>query len=233
MISGPRNLSTALMYSFGNRLDTRSVDEPYYGYYLKCYDVEHPGRKEIIDAMLTDPNQIYEQLFSPLKNGQILFIKNMAHHIKDLSWDLLFNCKCFLLIRDTRKILSSFSKVISNPTIDDIGILDEWKIFQYLEAKGQRPSVVDSSLLLKNPESVLMQLCENLHIPFSSRMLKWKPGPRIEDGVWAKYWYKNTHASSGFSLQKSSNDPIPEELKIVNEEAYFYYQKLLAHAIKP
>ena len=32
--SGPRNISTALMYSFAQRDDTRVVDEPLYGHYL-------------------------------------------------------------------------------------------------------------------------------------------------------------------------------------------------------
>ncbi|NCW57866.1 MAG: HAD family hydrolase, partial [Gammaproteobacteria bacterium] len=34
MWSGPRNLSTALMRSFGNRSDTVVVDEPFYAHYL-------------------------------------------------------------------------------------------------------------------------------------------------------------------------------------------------------
>ena len=33
--SGPRNISTALMYSFAQRSDTIVYDEPFYAYYLK------------------------------------------------------------------------------------------------------------------------------------------------------------------------------------------------------
>ncbi|MGI8649730.1 MAG: sulfotransferase family protein, partial [Rubrobacter sp.] len=33
MWSGPRNVSTALMYSFRQRPDTSVVDEPFYGHY--------------------------------------------------------------------------------------------------------------------------------------------------------------------------------------------------------
>ena len=233
MISGPRNLSTALMYSFGNRSDVSPIDEPFYCHYLKKFNVDHPGRDEIIAEMETDPNKIIENIFSPKKDGSIRFIKNMAHHIKDLDWTKLFECPSFLLIRDTRKILASFSKVISKPTLEDIGVLEEWKVFQFLIDKGKKPCVLDSSLLLQNPESVLSQLCEDLQIPFSDQMLKWEAGPRKEDGIWAKYWYGNTHKSTSFSIQKTSNDHIPTELKNVNEEAYFYYQKLLAHAIQP
>ncbi len=48
--SGPRNISTALMYSFAQREDTRVIDEPLYGHYLKVTGVLHPGRKEVIQT---------------------------------------------------------------------------------------------------------------------------------------------------------------------------------------
>ena len=48
MISGPRNMSTAIMYAFDNRKDTLGVDEPFYSYYLNKYpDVQHPGRNDM------------------------------------------------------------------------------------------------------------------------------------------------------------------------------------------
>ena len=42
--SGPRNVSTALMYSFAQRNDVRVVDEPLYGHYLKVTGAQHRGR---------------------------------------------------------------------------------------------------------------------------------------------------------------------------------------------
>ena len=36
MWSGPRNISTAMMRSFGSRADTFVSDEPFYGAYLKA-----------------------------------------------------------------------------------------------------------------------------------------------------------------------------------------------------
>ena len=50
MWSGPRNLSTALMRSFGNRPDTAVSDEPFYAHYLKATGIDHPGRDEILSA---------------------------------------------------------------------------------------------------------------------------------------------------------------------------------------
>ena len=51
MWSGPRNVSTALMYAFAQRSDTRVIDEPLYGHYLRVSDAAHPGANEVMAAM--------------------------------------------------------------------------------------------------------------------------------------------------------------------------------------
>ena len=51
MWSGPRNISTALMRSWGNRPDTVVIDEPFYAYYLKTTGKNHPGEPAML-AML-------------------------------------------------------------------------------------------------------------------------------------------------------------------------------------
>ena len=55
MWSGPRNLSTAMMYAFGNRVDTAIVDEPYYGAYLHHSGVEHPMNAEVLSSLPHEP----------------------------------------------------------------------------------------------------------------------------------------------------------------------------------
>ena len=63
MVSGPRNMSTAIMYAFDNRKDTLGVDEPFYSYYLNKYpDVQHPGRNDILQSQSTDANTVINQL---------------------------------------------------------------------------------------------------------------------------------------------------------------------------
>ena len=44
--SCPRNVSTALMYSFAQRRDTKVFDEPLYAHYLSESKANHPGREE-------------------------------------------------------------------------------------------------------------------------------------------------------------------------------------------
>ena len=46
--SGPRNVSTALLYSFAQRADTRAVDEPLYAHYLRVSGADHPGRDAVL-----------------------------------------------------------------------------------------------------------------------------------------------------------------------------------------
>ena len=50
MWSGPRNLSTAMMYAFGNRADFAAWDEPFYAAYLKATGIDHPMRDEILSS---------------------------------------------------------------------------------------------------------------------------------------------------------------------------------------
>ena len=48
MWSGPRNISTALLRSWGNRADTWVTDEPLYGHYLRRTGLSHPGGEAIM-----------------------------------------------------------------------------------------------------------------------------------------------------------------------------------------
>lgn len=52
--SGPRNLSTALMYSFINRGDCKAYDEPLFGYFLKQTGVWRPSRDEVMNTFELD-----------------------------------------------------------------------------------------------------------------------------------------------------------------------------------
>jgi hypothetical protein len=65
MWSGPRNLSTAMMRSFGNRADTFVSDEPYYGAFLKTSGADHPMREEVIAAMDCDWASVARTLAGP------------------------------------------------------------------------------------------------------------------------------------------------------------------------
>jgi hypothetical protein len=69
MWSGPRNISTAMMRSWGNRADTVVVDEPFYPFYLQTTRKDHPGAKEVIANGETDWRKVVETLTAPLPAG--------------------------------------------------------------------------------------------------------------------------------------------------------------------
>jgi hypothetical protein len=58
MWSGPRNLSTAMMYAFGTRPDFAAWDEPFYAAYLAATGLDHPMKEEVIAAGETDPAKV-------------------------------------------------------------------------------------------------------------------------------------------------------------------------------
>ena len=227
LISGPRNISTALMYSFAQHSKIKVVDEPFYAYYLIKTGLEHPGRQETIESMSSDPDEVLDEIRALEDEHEIVFVKNMAHHHEGLNWSYLDNMKNVFLIRDPKQLIASFAQVIPNPTLLDIGLKHEADLLDYVEANGEHaPIVIDSNDILPNPEQGLSKLCENLGIPFELEMLSWEAGPIPEDGSWAKYWYKNVHNSTGFAKQKTSNRPLPEHCEALYATALPYYEKL-------
>ena len=60
--SSPRNISTALMYAFAQRIDTIVFDEPLYAHYLKKSNLKHPGRKEILQNLENDGNEVIKKI---------------------------------------------------------------------------------------------------------------------------------------------------------------------------
>jgi hypothetical protein len=62
MWSGPRNISTAMMRSWGNRPDTVVCDEPFYANYLRATGRDHPGADEVIATGETDWRKVVQRL---------------------------------------------------------------------------------------------------------------------------------------------------------------------------
>ena len=95
-----------------------------------------------------------------------------------------------------------------------------------------KPIIVDSKTILINPKLALNHLCDLLQIPFEENMLKWKMGGRIEDGIWAKYWYENIHKSVGFKKYKAKKEPFPEALNPLLESCIPHYKNLIKLSLK-
>jgi hypothetical protein len=219
------------MYAFAQRHDTRAVDEPFYGHYLRITGAAHPGAAEVIRAMESDADQVIKKVILAPCDRPVLFLKNMAHHLVAMQWDFLEQLTNVLLIREPREMLPSLDQTLATPTLRDTAYKTQVELLEKLLSLGQNPPVLEARELLQNPRSVLQQLCRQINLPFDEGMLHWPAGPKSEDGVWAKYWYENVHRSTGFLPYKSKTTPFPAHLEPLLAECQPYYDQLAQYAI--
>jgi hypothetical protein len=233
MWSGPRNLSTAMMYSWRSRTDTTVWDEPMYGHYLVVTGIDHPGRDETIAAMPTEADEVVEEMLHGTSPTPLRFYKNMAHHLVGFDISLVDEMENFLLTRDPRDMLPSLATGLERvPTMRDTGFADQIAIVDRIEASGRRPVVVDSREVLKDPASVLEQLCAAIEVPWDAAMLSWPAGPKPEDGVWAPYWYDRLHNTTGFEPYQPKNVKLAPELHAIYAECAPLYERLSQYSLR-
>lgn len=237
MWSGPRNISTALMRSWGSRPDTTVWDEPLYAHYLQVTGRQHPGRDEVIAHHETDLDVLIHRLTeAPIPDdADIFYQKHMAHHmLSGMSAEWVHDLRNAFLIRDPAEMLPSLTEFLPEPTLRDTGLEQQWTLFQTVkEATGQPPPVIDARDVLTNPKEMLQALCDTLNVPFRPTMLSWEAGPRPTDGIWAKHWYDAVEQSTGFQPHTPSSDPVPEHLQSLHATCQTYYRSLSTHRLSP
>lgn len=235
MWSGPRNISTAMMRSWGNRPDTFVCDEPLYAHYLKQTNHDHPGSDEVVQSHETDWRKVVNWLTGPVPDGkEVFYQKHMSHHLLpniDKDWlDKLTHC---FLIRDPHEMLTSLIKHIPNPTIEDTGLPQQIKLVRYLKNQsGSTPIIMDARDILSNPQKMLIKLCLNLGVVYMDDMLTWPPGRRATDGIWAKHWYAAVEKSTGFQPYKPKNESVPSEHQKLLAQCVECYQELYAQRLQ-
>lgn len=234
MWSGPRNLSTAMMRSFGARADTAVWDEPFYAAYLAITGLDHPMREEIIAAHEADPQTVARACAGAAPGGAPIFYqKHMTHHMldgMDLSWTAAV--RNAFLIRDPALVAASYEAKRERATLEDLGLRRQVELFEAeADRLGKAPPVVDARDIAADPERTLSALCAALGIPFDRAMLSWEAGPRPEDGVWAAHWYGSVIASTGFSPPRAEAPPMTDHAKALAEAGRPYYERLAPHAL--
>lgn len=236
MWSGPRNLSTAMMYAFAARGDCAVWDEPFYACYLRATGLAHPMAAEIMAADRRDPVEVAEALRTAPPDGKALFYqKHMCQHMIDgMPRDWMADVVNVFLIRHPDRVLASFGAKYADVTLKDIGFAQQGELFdEVAQSLGSAPLVVDSADIRADPRAILTQLCRALGIPFSDNMLQWQAGPRAYDGVWAPVWYRAVHRSAGFA---GVEGPLPEltpSLRRISDAALPHYDHLARYKLAP
>jgi Sulfotransferase domain len=198
MWSGPRNLSTAMMYSFAARGDCAVWDEPFYAAYLQATGIDHPMQAEGSACLGSNPN------------GQPLWYqKHMTMHmIPAFDRGFLRGLTNAFLIRHPARVIASYAQKREAPTLADLGFLQQAQLFdQVADLTGTAPPVIAAESIRANPERALSALCAALNIPFTRNMLAWPEGPKPYDGAWAPHWYNAVHRSTGFG---DPEGPLPQ-----------------------
>ena len=239
MWSGPRNISSAMMRSFGARADCAVIDEPFYAAYLALSGSDHPMRGEVLASQANDWNDVAALLLGPVPDGKpIWYQKLMTHHmLPSFGRDWMHGMRNAFLIRDPRFVLGSYTRIRdrSAVTLADIGIVQQRELFEReADRLGAAPPVVEGADVLADPPRMLSRLCAALGIPYTHAMLHWNAGRRDTDGVWAPAWYSAVENSTGFAPPPATAAQLPElpgELRRIADAAHEHYAALAAHKL--
>ncbi len=201
MWSGPRNLSTAMMRSFGSRADTVVSDEPFYGAYLKTSGDPQVMADQVMASMDCDWHTVAKSMSgSHPSHAPIWYQKHMAHHmVGPIAHDDLTSMRHAFLIRDPARVVASYAAKHVVVTPEHLGTARQVEFFdRESDRLGHAPPVIDSADILADPALMLKQLCNALEIAWDPAMLRWEKGLRDTDGIWAAHWYDAVARSGGF-----------------------------------
>ncbi|MDQ3198864.1 MAG: HAD family hydrolase, partial [Verrucomicrobiota bacterium] len=165
---------------------------------------------------------------------RVFYQKQMTHHLlPEIERDWLASLTNCFLIRDPAEVIISYLKKNEDPSAEDLGFPQQAEIFEFVRGQGGSvPPVIDARDVLQNPEGILRLLCDALGIEFDSAMLSWPSGLRETDGIWAKHWYGEVAASTGFAPYRSQPVAVPERLRAVEARCRESYDRLRVHCLR-
>lgn len=229
MWSGPRNISTAMMRSFGGRSDCAVSDEPFYGAFLQTTGQRQPMADEVIASMDCDWHSVTDAMRGPVPGGKpVWYQKHMPHHmVADISIADFPDHRHAFLIRDPDRVVASYAAKRLEVTADDLGYARQLGyVDQAAQLTGKPPAILDSADILRDPESHLRALCSALEIPWDTGMLAWQAGGRTTDGVWAAHWYGRVLETTGFGGTESALPKLGQRERAVSDQCRDAYDRL-------
>ncbi len=237
MWSGPRNLSTAMMRSFGNRPDTTAIDEPFYAAYLAATGIDHPMRDDILASQPNTPADVALDLASRTVTREagtsVQYEKHMTHHmVPSMPRDWFNDATHVFLIRHPERVTASYAAKRDTVSLADLGFGQQVELFdQVCQQTGQVPAVIDSDDVLAAPHTILSALCALIDLPFDDSMLTWPAGRWPCDGVWGKHWYGAVEKSTAFAPASLSPELPTDDLRNISEAAMPHYKRLATYRI--
>ena len=236
MWSGPRNLSTAMMRSFGSRSDTFVSDEPFYGSFLKQTGADHPMRDETIGVMDCDWQSVMGKLRGEAPTGSpVWYQKHMWHHMTGpIGYKDFEGFTHAFLIREPERMIASYLHKRESAAFESFGLDRQAEFFEReADRLGHAPPVVDANDVLADPQAVLSALCAALEISWDPAMLSWDSGRRETDGPWAPHWYGAVEKSTGFGPPETQSVDLPDAARCLADRCRPYYARLAGFRLKP
>lgn len=218
--SGPRNISTAMMYAFAARGDFAVQDEPFYAPYLVRTGIQHPLRREILARHEIDPCRVVRGFSTP--PAQNLYLKLMAQHmVAGVPDDWADDFAHLHLVRHPARVIASYAAKREMPTLEEIGLPRQLDLYERFGGL-----VVDSADIREDPAGMLAKICQTLGLRFTDRMLSWAPGGHAADGAWAPHWYETVHGSTKFAGQEGEIPELEGTAANLCADAMAYYDTL-------
>ena len=149
--------------------------------------------------------------------------------IPGMPRDWMAKVKNVFLLRHPARVIASFAAKYENPTLEDIGFVQQYDLFNDIFQMGAAPIVIDSNDIRQNPELQLRRLCAALDLDWDPAMLRWPEGGHANDGAWAPHWYGAVHKSTGFAGPEGDLPDLSGGLAELAEQAMPYYERLLVH----
>ena len=206
MWSGPRNISTAMMRSFGNRPDTAWSTSRCTRTTCAATGLDHPGRDEILARPgPTTGGASPTALTGPVPGGRRGLLPE-AHDPPPAARRSAATGSAGVtnafLIRDPAGVVASYAQGprradARGPRASPSRSRSSGRARTRL---GAAPPVVDAADVLRRPARACSASAVRAARPraSTSAMLRGRPARGRTDGVWAPHWYAAVEASTGF-----------------------------------
>ncbi len=236
-------MSTATERIMRERGDLRCFHEPFMYLYYVGDGVKEMPLFEADPDHPTSYEGIRDMLLAAGEAGPVFF-KDMSYYIADrMMADEPFARRLTntFLIRDPAKSIVSFYKKDEGIRLEEIGLEQQWRHFEWLAGLlGAPPPVIDAADIQADPAGMIRAWCTAADIEFLPHSLEWDSPPPAE---WEQVsgWHGEVMASDGIARERPAGsdggpsvtlDSAPQ-LRRYYEHHLPFYEKLLEHKLAP